>query len=99
MEAMFCASTTGSQVLILLQMNEWSVMVYMIMYQNGKKMGEIVHDMSNKETRDVYRRKERSIMLLFQFLILFNVFENAAILLAWTDLISYKKYFNKIDNI
>ena len=83
-------------------------MIFMILYQNGKKLGEIVHDMSNKETRDAFRRKERCIVVLYQFLILFVTLINVFQFLAYD--ISYgtfgalannniKKWFDIIEGL
>ena len=87
------ALDASSQILVLQQMNEWAVMVYMIKYQNGKLLEEIVQEMSNLESRNAFRRKEASINFGFVALVVLYFALVVFLYLPVFGIISYHKYY------
>ena len=75
-------------------------MIYMIMFQNGKALEVITHELSNPKKRKAYRKRETIIMFFFQAIILFYVSLNVVEFLLASHIIDgLKEYFVFLDYI
>lgn len=64
----------GSAVINIYQAYEYAIMINLIAYQKGKKVSDIMYQMSNKETRDAFRRRESIIGIIFHLMIIPVIF-------------------------
>ena len=62
-------------VLCTAQAFEWSIMINMIMFQDGKMASEIMYLMSEKSSRDKFRSKEKKIQIVFYVIVVFLALE------------------------
>ena len=50
-------------MLLIYQAYEWAIMINLILYQKGKQVNEIMFKMSNKASRDAFRKREKCIKI------------------------------------
>ena len=69
----FQVNDVMSDVLCLSQAYEWSVMINMIIFQQGKTIQDIMYEMSEKSSRDTFQKAEKAIKKSYQALLGFYV--------------------------
>ena len=60
----------GQNLVVIYQVYEWAIMINMILYQKGNSINEIMYKLSNKVTRDEFRRREMIIKLVIYAIVI-----------------------------
>ena len=88
-----------SNLVCIAQAFEWAIMINMIVYQNGKTLSEIMHLMSEHQSRKAFRVIETKIQITYYFvasLILIEQCLNMIQSTVYNNAPDYKKAMNLI---
>ena len=63
----------GQNLLVIYQVYEWAIMINIILYQKGKSVNEIMYKLSNKVTRDEFRKREMMIKIFTYTIVVLEI--------------------------